>query len=309
VDKSYKRNENIDDKIQSVRLPYLAWKVLFLVDEAMGKQQIANLLETDITEVDSALQRLLDEGLIFAALTMEPVLAIHMSEEAEQEVSAPELDMTAEAVDEEISQPAEPEIPEELHIEAPEEIPLAPEGVLDTAPATGDLALNLPEETAVSAAESEMEGLDIDFTAEAEAPAVQAPPAPTIQSQAKKGPSRKTILVVDDSIVIRKMVEIALENESYNIDTAVSGKEGLAKIDRINPDLVILDLMLPDINGIDILKTVKASRGIPVIMLSGKDSPQMVEKAKASGADAFLPKPFKDDELIDKIKTLLSVSR
>ncbi len=113
------------------------------------------------------------------------------------------------------------------------------------------------------------------------------------------------MLVIDDSIVIRKMVEIALEDEDYLIHTAVSGKDGLDKIDHLNPSLIILDLMLPDINGIDILKTVKASRKTPVIMLSGKDSPQMVEKAKETGADAFLPKPFKDDELIEKINSLI----
>ncbi len=116
---------------------------------------------------------------------------------------------------------------------------------------------------------------------------------------------RKSVLVIDDSIVIRKMVEIALEDEDYLIHTAVSGKDGLDKIDHLNPSLIILDLMLPDINGIDILKTVKASRKTPVIMLSGKDSPQMVEKAKETGADAFLPKPFKDDELIEKINSLI----
>ena len=77
--------------------------------------------------------------------------------------------------------------------------------------------------------------------------------------------------MIDDSLVIRKMVEIALEDEDYNISTAVSGKEGLDSLDKINPDLVILDMMLPDINGIEILKTIKASKGIPVIMLSGKD--------------------------------------
>ena len=63
---------------------------------------------------------------------------------------------------------------------------------------------------------------------------------------------------------------------------------------------------MPGKSGIDLLKTVKASKGIPVIMLSGKDSPQMVEKARSEGADAFLPKPFKDDELVAKIRELLS---
>ncbi|MCK5345899.1 MAG: response regulator, partial [Candidatus Heimdallarchaeota archaeon] len=126
---------------------------------------------------------------------------------------------------------------------------------------------------------------------------------PVEPAEVKTG--KRTILIVDDSIVIRKMVEIALEDEELVLKTAVSGRDGLDKIDSIKPDLVILDLMLPDINGIDILKTIKASLKIPVIMLSGKDSPQMVENAKNAGADAFLPKPFKDEDLKEKINTLL----
>ena len=112
-------------------------------------------------------------------------------------------------------------------------------------------------------------------------------------------------MVVDDSIVIRKMVEIALEEDDYKIITAISGKEGMQLLDQENPNLVILDMMLPDMNGIDLLKAIKASKGIPVIMLSGKDSPQLIETAKGVGADDFLPKPFRDEELIDKVKTLL----
>ncbi len=63
--------------------------------------------------------------------------------------------------------------------------------------------------------------------------------------------------------------------------------------------------MLPDVSGIEILKAIKASKGIPVIMLSGKNSPQDIELAKAQGADDFAPKPFKEEELVEKIKALL----
>ena len=59
--------------------------------------------------------------------------------------------------------------------------------------------------------------------------------------------------------------------------------------------------MLPDVNGLDILKTIKASRDIPVVMLSAKDTPKETTKAKELGADDFIPKPFKDEELIGKI--------
>jgi len=171
------------------------------------------------------------------------------------------------------------------------------------------LEIDLPDEEEQVEEQFEGTDLDVDFATEevseepetAEEPAVEEPEKPAAEVSA----DAKTILVVDDSIVIRKMVEIALEDENYKIETAVSGKDGLAIMDEKNPQLMILDLMLPDINGIDLLKTVKASKGIPVIMLSGKDSPQMVEKARSEGADAFLPKPFKDDELVAKIRELI----
>lgn len=174
------------------------------------------------------------------------------------------------------------------------------------------LEIDLPEDVEEKV-EEDLEGTDLDIDFSSEEPTqevVEEAPQPEVvepkEPTAEEAADMKTILVVDDSIVIRKMVEIALEDENYKIETAVSGKDGLTILDDKNPNLMILDLMLPDINGIDLLKTVKASKGIPVIMLSGKDSPQMVEKARSEGADAFLPKPFKDDELVAKIHELLS---
>ena len=119
--------------------------------------------------------------------------------------------------------------------------------------------------------------------------------------------TKKTVMVIDDSIVIRKMIEIALEDEDYNIVTAISGKEGLEMIEKEKPNLVILDMMLPDMNGIEVLKTMKTEKKLPVIMLSGKDSPQLIETAKEVGVDDFLPKPFRDEELVEKVKTLIEV--
>jgi len=117
--------------------------------------------------------------------------------------------------------------------------------------------------------------------------------------------AKKTILVVDDSVVIRKMVEIALENENYEIVTVANGKDALSFLDKKEPDLIILDIMLPDVNGLDILKAIKASKNIPVVMLSAKDTPRETSKAKELGADDFIPKPFKDEELISKIHELI----
>jgi len=117
--------------------------------------------------------------------------------------------------------------------------------------------------------------------------------------------SQKTILVVDDSIVIRKMVEIALENESYNVVSVATGKEAFSYLDSKDPNLVILDIMLPDVNGLDILKAIKAKTTIPVVMLSAKDTPKETSQAKELGADDFIPKPFRDEELVGKIHELI----
>ena len=121
--------------------------------------------------------------------------------------------------------------------------------------------------------------------------------------------AQKTILVVDDSVVIRKMVEIALENEeTYQVVAIGSGKEALDYLDTNKPDIIILDIMLPDVNGLDILKAIKANdkiKDIPVLMLSAKDTPRETSRAKELGADDFIPKPFKDEELIGKIKELI----
>ncbi len=126
-----------------------------------------------------------------------------------------------------------------------------------------------------------------------------------VEEKSESAKDAKTVMVVDDSIVIRKMVEIALEDDDYNIITSNSGKEGLKLLDDESPHLVILDMTLPDMSGIDLLKTIKASKGIPVIMLSGKDAPQLVENAKNAGADDFLPKPFRDEDLVEKVKSLV----
>ncbi len=237
------------------------------------------------------------------------------TEAVSEETVLEEESVTEEAPEETIleEEPVAEETAEETILEEePTELP----PVEDLSDLMGELSEPEPETEEPplqEAAAEETESLELDVVEE-EPEAVEeekqeeeptAAPIPEMAEEAPKPTGTPIVLVIDDSIVIRKMVEIALENEDWLVETAVSGKDGMDKIDSINPSLIILDLMLPDINGIDILKTVKASRKIPVIMLSGKDSPQMVENAKNAGADAFLPKPFKDDELKEQIKTLL----
>lgn len=362
----YKRIEDLEEKIHTVKLPYEAWKVFFLIDGEVGTTQIAEFLDEDQHIVETALKRLEKENLVKLVegeevrppLEMESEMGL--AESAEEK--AAELDKASEQAfdsegfefkdafaekpleeefQESLVEPSEPglkdesiemekgqpELSEELISSAEEEF----RGI-DSLTEEEDIPELLTDDLNLSELEVEEEAieteqtidlnaedlqesikdvdvadLDIDFTEVARGEEIKSKEFP-IQKIAEKEKVKgtKAILVIDDSIVIRKMVEIALEDENFTLHTAVSGKDGLALIDEKNPDLIILDLMLPDINGIDLLKTVKASKGIPVIMLSGKDSPQMVEKARAEGADAFLPKPFKDEELVDKIKELLA---
>jgi len=192
-----------------------------------------------------------------------------------------------------------------------------------------DEKIDLPQESFSTESEdqvTETEKLDLDSEFESsvaepvtdeveeEAESVEIPQEVTetaeeaveeVTTAPSSGEGHKTILVVDDSIVIRKMVEIALENESYEVVSVATGKDAFSYLDSKNPDLVILDIMLPDVNGLDILKAIKASKTIPVVMLSAKDTPKETSQAKDLGADDFIPKPFRDEELVSKIHELI----
>ena len=324
--KNYKRADNIDELIHSVKLPYLAWKVLFLIDEQMETTKISEILEESEQSVADALVLLENEKLI-GAKDIEEIAEPKKEAEGKPEVvdepviedkEAPELitdieddspdvleaDLLSTELEENIDVEPESEPEPEQKVDLDEE--KVPEIKIDGEPEseiTGSPEEEIPSVELEENDDSEDETLDLGIDLE---PAKEQKPAKPVKEE-KQGPvsGQPTILVIDDSIVIRKMVEIALEDANFHIESAVNGKSGLELVDSVNPKLVIVDLMLPDINGIDILKTIKASKGIPVIMLSGKDTPQMIEKAKAEGADEFLPKPFKDEELVEKINSLL----
>jgi len=332
VENLYNRVENLDELIRSVKLPYLAWKVLFTVNKDILSEQIAELAEAEQAEVDDALRILVEKGLILIDQpdesieqdTMEPldvpeeIPAVEpvveedenfseLLSEVEEEIPEKTSDLT------DLSDEPEVEITEdEKQIEEPEPNleptdsqavendinmeNIAPSELTIDDESSEKIIIDIPEDdesntfnidTDADDDISDSLDLDINMTGTAEAPSV---PDDTEETATDKS-GFKTILVIDDSLVIRKMVEIALDEEDFNIETAVSGNEGLEMLDKVGPDLVILDMMLPDINGMEILKTIKASKGIPVIMLSGKDSPQLIETAKNEGAEAFLKKP------------------
>jgi len=343
VDQFYKKVDNIDDKVKDANMPYMQWKVLFLVGENTSAEDISSLLGEDLSAVEEILTSLESKALIENA---EEAKAGAETEKQPETVTVPsigdELLMEEEEVisqvDEQleasVSKPEEEEAIPELEDTVPES---KEEFSLDSEEKTEEETISLDESTAekgtttpdISVPEeqktieqpSETDNLTLpedEFNLNIDEPetAVAEEPEPAIEKPAEVESSdeeiisdstRKTVMIIDDSIVIRKMIEIALEDEDYNIITAISGKEGLETIEKEKPNLVILDMMLPDMNGIEVLKTIKTEKNLPVIMLSGKDSPQLIESAREVGVDDFLPKPFRDEELVEKVKTLVEV--
>ncbi|NQT58143.1 MAG: response regulator [Bacteroidetes bacterium] len=110
------------------------------------------------------------------------------------------------------------------------------------------------------------------------------------------------ILVVDDEQQIRRFLKISLELCGYNVIEAESGYQGMSKAISINPDLIILDLGLPDMDGLNFLQSLREWSSIPVIVLSVRDSEINKVALLDNGADDYLTKPFNIKELIARIK-------
>ena len=119
----------------------------------------------------------------------------------------------------------------------------------------------------------------------------------------------KKILVVDDDPDILKIVELRLAAGNYEVHTAATGEEGLRKCKAIKPDAVILDLMMPDMDGSTVAHEMKddpSTSKIPVIFLTGAVKPSEVPKSHKIGGQYFLAKPFKGEELLKMLQIVLS---
>jgi len=115
----------------------------------------------------------------------------------------------------------------------------------------------------------------------------------------------KRILLVDDEAQLVEMVRIRLEAEGYEVITAIDGKDGLQKADVFRPDLIILDIMMPGIDGFEVLRRLRvniATQHIPVIMLTAKGDSTAMFKAHDLGSTDYFIKPFNTQELLDFIK-------
>lgn len=114
-----------------------------------------------------------------------------------------------------------------------------------------------------------------------------------------------TILVIDDEAQIRKLLQITLESNGFKTTYAITGKEGIIVAANHPPDLIILDIGLPDMNGQEVLKQLREWYQKPIIMLSVQSDEESIVTALDNGANDYLIKPFRTGELLARIKTTL----
>lgn len=118
----------------------------------------------------------------------------------------------------------------------------------------------------------------------------------------------RTILIIDDEVQIRRLLEISLSTYGFNTVFATTGKEGLVAAATHSPALVILDLGLPDMDGMKLLETLREWYTKPVIILSVRNSEDDIIKALDRGANDYLTKPFRGGELVARIRAAIRLS-
>lgn len=115
----------------------------------------------------------------------------------------------------------------------------------------------------------------------------------------------KKILVVDDEKPISDIVKFNLTKEGYEVHTAYDGEEALEKVTEVEPDLILLDLMLPKMDGLEVAREVRKNYDMPIIMVTAKDSEIDKVLGLELGADDYVTKPFSNRELIARVKANL----
>jgi two-component system KDP operon response regulator KdpE len=116
---------------------------------------------------------------------------------------------------------------------------------------------------------------------------------------------RANVLVIDDEPPIRRLLRTSLTAQGYDVIEAATGKDALVAIARDVPDLVILDLGLPDLSGVDVIRAVRTDSTVPIIVLSVRDDERGKVEALDLGADDYVTKPFGVEELVARIRTAL----
>src|SRR2546430_11082477 len=116
------------------------------------------------------------------------------------------------------------------------------------------------------------------------------------------------VLVIDDEENIIELIKLGLKYEGFQVESASDGSEGLAAAQRIDPNVIILDLMLPGMDGLEVMRQLRmnpTTRDIPVLMLTAKDEVQDRVTGLKTCADDYLAKPFSFDEFVARIRAIL----
>lgn len=112
------------------------------------------------------------------------------------------------------------------------------------------------------------------------------------------------ILIIEDEKPIARFLELELKHEGYDVDVVYDGREGLKKIESVDYDLVLLDIMLPGLNGIEVCRRVRQFSSVPIIMLTAKDDISDKVMGLDIGADDYMTKPFAIEELLARIRVI-----
>ena len=115
----------------------------------------------------------------------------------------------------------------------------------------------------------------------------------------------QTIVVIDDEESVREVVRAYLEKDGFRVFTAADGREGLALAEKHQPDLIVLDLMLPDVSGEEICEEIRGRSDVPIVMLTAKASEDERIAGLVAGADDYLVKPFSPRELVARVRAVL----
>ena len=113
------------------------------------------------------------------------------------------------------------------------------------------------------------------------------------------------VLVIEDEESFREALEFILTKEGFQIESAATGPDGLTAFEKYNPDIILLDLMLPGMSGTDVCKSIRAKSNVPIIMLTAKDAEVDKVVGLEVGADDYVTKPFSSPELIARIRAVL----
>jgi len=113
------------------------------------------------------------------------------------------------------------------------------------------------------------------------------------------------VLVIEDDFSLRKYLRATLRAFGYQVEEAASGSEGALEVARLKPDMVLLDLGLPDMDGLEVLRSLRTWNGVPVMIVSARDQQHDIVRALDLGADDYLPKPFACGELLARIRASL----